>query len=221
MNTPFRRLVDLRLYLVLGPDDCAGRDPAEIAAAAVDGGVTLVQLRAKTTPTRELLYHAQALREVLAERDVPLLINDRVDIALAAGADGVHLGQDDMPVGAARRLLGPEAVIGLTVRTPAEAETAVLELVDYLSIGGVFATRSKHNPDPPIGLRGLAGIVASLRRRSDLPLCAIAGIDAGNAAAVLGAGVDGIAVISAIGAAADPAQAARELRALIHDRSRP
>lgn len=211
--------VDPRLYLVLGPDDCA--DPAEVAAAAVAGGVTLVQLRAKQASSREFLALARRTLDALAGSGVPLLINDRVDIALAAGAAGVHIGQDDLPAAEARRLLGRDAIIGLTVRSRAEAETAPLELLDYVSIGGVFATRSKDNPDPPIGLRGLAEIATLLRRRGDLPLCAIAGIDTDRAGAVLGAGVDGIAVVSAITAAADPVQAARELRALLPERRIP
>lgn len=211
--------VDPRLYLVLGPDDCA--DPAETAAAAVAGGVTLVQLRAKQASSREFLALARRTLDALAGSGVPLLINDRVDIALAAGAAGVHIGQDDLPAAEARRLLGRDAIIGLTVRSRAEAEAAPLELLDYVSIGGVFATRSKDNPDPPIGLRGLAEIAALLRRRGNLPLCGIAGIGADRAGAVLGAGVDGIAVVSAITAAADPVQAARELRALLPERRIP
>lgn len=211
--------VDPRLYLVLGPDDCA--DPAEVAAAAVAGGVTLVQLRAKQASSRAFLALARRTLDALAGSGVPLLINDRVDIALASGAAGVHVGQDDLPAAEARRLLGEQAIIGLTVRSRAEAEAAPLELLDYVSIGGVFATRSKDNPAPPIGLRGLAEIATLLRRRGDLPLCAIAGIDADRAGAVLGAGVDGIAVVSAVTAAADPAQAARELRALLPERRIP
>lgn len=211
--------VDPRLYLVLGPDDCA--DPAAVAAVAVVGGVTLVQLRAKQASSREFLALARNMLTALDGSGVPLLINDRVDIALAAGAAGVHIGQDDLPAAETRRLLGKDAIIGLTVRSRTEAEAAPLELLDYVSIGGVFATRSKDNPDPPIGLRGLVEIAALLRRRGDLPLCAIAGIDANKAGAVLGAGVDGIAVVSAVTAAADPAQAARALRALLPERRYP
>ncbi|MEZ5594618.1 MAG: thiamine phosphate synthase, partial [Gammaproteobacteria bacterium] len=172
--------IDPRLYLVIGPDDCgnnpedgAGRDPVEIAVAAVAGGVSAVQLRAKDLSGRVFLQLALRMKQALAGSGVPLLINDRVDIALAAQVDGVHLGQDDLPAREARRLLGPEAIIGLTVRSRSEAEQAPLEVLDYLSIGGVFATRSKDNPDPPIGLAGLTTLATLLRARSTLPLCAI------------------------------------------------
>ena len=203
--------VDPRLYLVVGPDDCRQRPLAELVRAAVAGGVTLVQLRAKHASSREWLTLTATLRQALTTSGVPLLINDRVDIALAGGADGVHLGQEDMPVADARRLLGDTAIIGLTVRSTAEAEAAPVELLDYVSIGGVFATRSKNNPNPPIGLAGLAAIVTVLRQRCTLPLCAIAGIEADTAATVWSTGIDGIAVISAITHAADPQQAAHEL----------
>lgn len=206
--------VDPRLYLVIGPDDC-DRDPVEIATAAVAGGVSLVQLRAKNLSGRAFLQLALRMKQALAGSGVPLLINDRVDIALAAQVDGVHLGQDDLPAREARRLLGPEAIIGLTIRSRHEAEQAPLAVLDYLSIGGVFTTRSKDNPDPPIGLSGLAALATLLRARSTLPLCAIAGINADNAASVLAAGVEGVAVISAITAASDPTLAARDLRHLI------
>lgn len=203
--------VDPRLYLVVGPDDCRQHPLTELVRAAVAGGVTLVQLRAKHASSREWLTLTANLRQALATSGVPLLINDRVDIALAGGADGVHLGQEDMPVADARRLLGDTAIIGLTVRSTAEAEAAPVQLLDYVSIGGVFATRSKNNPNPPIGLAGLAAIVAVLRQRCTLPLCAIAGIEADTAATVWSTGIDGIAVISAITDAADPQQAAHEL----------
>lgn len=206
--------VDPRLYLVIGPDDCE-QDPVAIATAAVTGGVSLAQLRAKDLSGRAFLQLALRMKQALAGSGVPLLINDRVDIALAAQVDGVHLGQDDLPARQARQILGPEAIIGLTIRSRSEAEQAPLEVLDYLSIGGVFATRSKDNPDPPIGLSGLTTLATLLRAHSTLPLCAIAGINGDNAASVLAAGVEGVAVISAITAASDPTQAARDLRRLI------
>jgi len=157
---------------------------------------------------------------------VPLLINDRVDVALATGADGVHVGQDDMAVEDARRLLGPDAIIGLSIKTVAQAEAAPVDLLDYVAIGGVYATSSKDNPDPPIGVAGLARIAAVFRRRRpDLPVGAIAGIDAANAAATVDAGADGVAVISALSLAPSPPDAARELRAIVDkalaERGRP
>jgi thiamine-phosphate pyrophosphorylase len=128
----------------------------------------------------------------------------------------VHVGQDDMAVEDARRLLGPEAIIGLSVKTVAQAKAAPLDLLDYVAIGGVFATSSKDNPDPPVGTDGLHTIAAAVRARAPaLPICAIAGIDRGNARAVIAAGADGVAVISALSMAADPAAAARDLRAVV------
>jgi thiamine-phosphate pyrophosphorylase len=144
------------------------------------------------------------------------VVNDRVDVALAAGADGVHVGQDDMAVADARRLLGPDAIIGLSIKTTAQAEHAPVESLDYVGIGGVFATSSKNNPDPPIGVAGLARIASVFRQRApELPLCAIAGIDRGNAGSTIAAGADGVAVISALSLAPDPTAAARDLRGIV------
>ncbi|KAA2237452.1 thiamine phosphate synthase [Salinarimonas soli] len=206
--------VDLRLYGIVGPDNARGRDLGALVAAAVAGGCTLIQLRDKTSPTRALVETARSIKAALRGSGVPLLVNDRVDVALAAGADGVHLGQDDMRVRDARALLGPRAIIGLTLKTSADAAALASEPADYGCIGGVFATASKTNPEPPIGLDGLAAAVAA-GRGAGMPLGAIAGIDAGNAAAVIGAGADGIAVISAVFNADDPTAAARRLRAVV------
>ena len=208
--------VDPRLYLVLGPQDCTNsRSLTDTATAAVKGGATLVQLRDKTSSTRDFLHQAQALKQALQPYQVPLLINDRIDIALAAGAAGVHIGQTDMPPLLARELLGPTAIIGLTVQNQAQIDSAPVECLDYVSIGGVFATTSKHNPHPPIGLTGLATLAAQLKQRCRLPLTAIAGIQRDNLSEILQTGVNGVALISAITHAADPRAAAAELRRLI------
>ncbi|MBB4017838.1 thiamine-phosphate pyrophosphorylase [Chelatococcus caeni] len=208
--------VDLRLYAILDPERTRGRDLADLARAAAAGGATLVQYRDKHAGTRDLVARTRAIGAALAGTGVPLLVNDRVDVALAAGADGVHVGQDDMQAGDARRLLGPQAIIGVTLKTLAHvAELATLP-VDYGCIGGVFATESKDNPDPPVGLAGLARLVDSARgTRPGLPVGAIAGIDATNAAAVIGAGADGIAVISAVFMAEDVEAAAHNLRGIV------
>ena len=206
--------VDLRLYALVDPERAGGRDLAELARLVAQGGATLVQLRDKRGDTRAMVESARAIKAALAPFGVPLLINDRVDVALAAGADGAHVGQDDMAVADARRLLGRDAIVGLSVKTTAQAEAAPIDLLDYVGIGGVFATTSKDNPDPPIGPAGLARIAAVFRRRAPhFPLCGIAGIDASNAAAAIAAGADGVAVISALSLAADPQAAARTLRA--------
>ncbi len=215
MRQPSRK-PDVRLYALVDPEHAGGHSVAELAHRVAAGGATLVQLRDKQSDTRTMVEEARRLKKTLAHLGVPLLINDRVDVALAAGADGVHVGQTDMAVEDARRLLGPDAIIGLSIKTEAQAEAAPVELLDYVGIGGVYATTSKHNPEPPIGPAGLAGIATVFRRRApQLPLCAIAGIDLGNAGATIAAGADGVAVISALSGAADPADAAREFRKMI------
>jgi thiamine-phosphate pyrophosphorylase len=208
--------IDLRLYALVDPERAGGRALHELARLVAQGGATLEQLRDKHGDTRSMVECARAIRAALATFDVPLLINDRIDVALAAGAAGVHVGQDDMAAADARRLLGRDAIIGLSVKTVAQAEAAAVELLDYAGIGGVFATSSKDNPDPPIGAAGLARIAGVFRRRApDFPLCGIAGIDASNAAETIAAGADGVAVISALSLAPDPQAAARTLRATV------
>ncbi len=203
--------LDLTLYLVIDPTMCGGRSPLDVVEAAVAGGATIVQLRDKESTTRRQIEEARRLKAWLKPRGVALLVNDRVDVALAADADGVHLGQDDMAPVDARRLLGAEAVIGLTVRAVEEARAVPTDLVDYVSIGGVFATMSKDNPNPPIGLEGVRRLAAEV----ELPRVAISGIGCGNAAEAVHAGVDGVAVISAICAAPDARAAAADLKAIV------
>src|SRR6266850_7165153 len=157
--------VDVRLYALVDPARAGGHPLAELARLVADGGATLVQLRDKQSDTRAMVEEARAIKSALAPFHVPLIVNDRVDVALAAGADGVHVGQDDMAVVDARRLLGPGAILGLSIKTPAQAEAAPVGLLDYVGIGGVFATTSKDNPDPPIGVAGLARIVGVFRQR--------------------------------------------------------
>ena len=210
--------VDLSLYVLLDPARAGGRPLAELAAAAVRGGATLIQLRDKASETRALVDEAKAIKRVLAGSRVPLLINDRVDVALASGADGVHLGRDDLDLATARRLLGPRAIIGASSRSRADIEALVFGAIDYVCIGGVFVTASKDNPDKPIGIAGFKELARLVRERAPgLPVGAIAGIDEKNAAEVMRAGADGIAVISAVSAAADPEAAARRLRAIVDE----
>jgi thiamine-phosphate pyrophosphorylase len=209
-------MVDLRLYALLDPERAGGTTLGGLAQAVADGGATLVQLRDKLGSTRQLVAQARDLKAVLAPRSIPLLVNDRVDVALAAAADGVHVGQDDMEPEDARRLLGPGAIIGLSIKTVPQAQAVPVGVVDYVCIGGVFATASKHNPAPPVGIDGLKSILTVMRQRAPrLPIGAIAGIDATNAAAVMAAGVDGIAVISALSLASDASGAARTLRGIV------
>ena len=209
-------MIDLRLNAIVDPERANGRPLAELTRMVVAGGATLIQYRDKHSGTRRMIEEARAIHRVLADTGVPLVINDRVDVALAVGAEGVHVGQDDMRVEDARWLLGDNAIIGLSIKTVALANAAPLDLIDYAGVGGVYATASKSNPDPPIGTAGLRDIVAAFRARTpDLPIVGIAGIDATNAALVIGAGADGVAVISALSAQNDPQAAARQLRAIV------
>jgi thiamine-phosphate pyrophosphorylase len=208
--------VDLRLNAIVDPERAGGRDLAELARLCAEGGATLIQLRDKVSETRDMVEAARTIKRALAPFAVPFVVNDRIDVALAAKADGVHIGPDDMAVEDARALLGRGAIIGLSIKSVKEAETAPLDLIDYVGSGGVYVTLSKEQKNTPIGPEGLAKIITALRQRTPkLPVAGIAGIDAGNAAAVIGAGADGIAVISAVSLAPDPAAAARALRVIV------
>jgi thiamine-phosphate pyrophosphorylase len=208
--------VDVRLNAIVDPERANGRSLSDLTRMVVAGGATLIQLRDKQGATRQMIEQARAIKTALAGTGVPLVVNDRVDVALIAGADGVHVGQDDMRVEDARRLLGAEAIIGLSIKTVAMAHAAPVALLDYVGVGGVYATTSKDNPDSPIGVAGLRDILAALRaRKHDLPVCGIAGIDATNAGPVIAAGADGVAVISALSLLPDPQAAARELRGVV------
>jgi thiamine-phosphate pyrophosphorylase len=208
--------VDLTLYVLVDPALSGGMQLAAIAAAAARGGATLVQLRNKTGSTAEIVAQAKAIKQALVGTGVPLVINDHIDVAIAAEADGVHLGREDFDPRAARQMLGPDAIIGATVRADIDVAALAPGIVDYVCIGGVFATASKDNPDPPIGLLGLSRLARLTRERlPGIPVGAIAGINERNAGEVIEAGVDGIAVVSAITVALDPREAARGLRALV------
>ncbi len=199
--------IDYSLYLVTDRALSMGRGTLEIVRAAVAGGVTCVQIRAKACATREFIAEAAAVRDYLKPRGIPLIINDRVDVALGIGADGVHLGQKDMPLAMARAMIGAKMIIGISAESVADAVAAQAGGADYVSASPVFATPTKTDTAPALGLAGLAAI----RERVALPLVAIGGIQRGNAAAVIRAGADGLAVVSALTAAQDPAQAAREI----------
>ena len=207
--------IDLRLYALVDPAVAGGRTLTDLAGL-IARSATLVQLRDKRGSTRAMVEEARGLRAVLEPAGVPLLINDRVDVALAAEADGVHIGQDDMTAEDARLLLGRTAIIGLSLSTVQQAQAAPLDLVDYVGIGAVYPTGSKEDASAPIGVAGLREIVRVVRARApEFPICAISGITSGNAAETIAAGADGVAVISALSRAPDPAQAARELRAVV------
>jgi thiamine-phosphate pyrophosphorylase len=208
--------LDLRLYAIVDPENTGGHDLIDLARAVAAGGATLVQLRDKVSETAHVIAQARALKAALAPFGVPLIVNDRVDVALAAQAEGVHVGQEDMAVEEARRLLGPGPFIGLSIRTVEQAAAAPLSLLDYVGIGGVYSTASKTSGKSPIGLDGLRKVVEVLRGRiGNFPSCGIAGITATNAEPVIAAGADGVCVISALSHRPDPQAAARELRAVV------
>ena len=208
--------IDFRLYALLDPEHAGGHDLVDLARLVAQGGATLVQLRDKRSATRAMVERARAIKAALNEFAIPLLINDRIDVALACAADGVHVGQEDMAAEDVRRLLGAKAIIGLSVKTAAEAEAAPLDILDYLGVGGVFATSSKDNPAPAIGGAGLRRISDMVRRRAaGFPICGIAGITIDNAAQVIAAGADGVAVISALSHESDPHAAAQKMRAAV------
>jgi thiamine-phosphate pyrophosphorylase len=207
--------VDLRLYAIVDPEHAGHHALTVLARDLAEGGATLVQLRDKRGQTREMVAQARAIKAALAPFAVPFIVNDRVDVALAAGADGVHLGQDDMEVADARRLLGPGAIIGWSVKTMSEAQVAPLQHLTYVAIGAVFPTTSKDNPTH-IGPGGLRQIAAKIRARAPgFPVGAIAGVTEANAADVIAAGADGICAISALSSAPDPGAAAKKLRGVV------
>lgn len=199
------------LYLVTDRVLCGGRDLKEVVREAVRGGAACVQLREKDLPTRDFVAEAAALKALLAPLGVPLIINDRVDVALASGADGVHIGQQDMPYHLARQIMGPKAVIGLSVETWEDLERAEELDVDYLGVSPIFATSTKTDTKEPWGIDGLAAV----RARSRHFLVAIGGLHGGNAREVIHAGADAVAFVSAICAAADPFRAAREIALVV------
>ena len=201
-------MFDYSLYLVTDRRLSLGRSTVEVVAAAVSGGVTCVQLREKHCSTREFLEEARRVRELLVGTGVPLIINDRLDVALAVGADGVHLGQNDLAIADARRLVGNRMIIGISAESVADAIRAEAEGADYIGVSPVFTTPTKMDTAPPLGLEGLREI----RRAVSLPLVAIGSIRHDNAAEVLRAGADGLAVVSAIVSAPCPRTAAAALR---------
>ena len=200
----------LRLCLVTDRDLARGRPLAEIVAAAIQGGVTMVQLREKSAPTRAFLEEARALKALLAPLGVPLIINDRADIALAVGADGLHVGQTDMPVALARELLGSNSIIGLSITNREQIEAPDAQLVDYLGIGPLYAQSTKPDASTPLGVAGFA----ALRSRTQKPVLAIGGLSVANSSRVIAAGATGLAVVSAIMAAKDVEAAAKAFRSL-------
>jgi thiamine-phosphate pyrophosphorylase len=208
--------IDYSLYLVTDRRLSRGRSTFEIVKAAVDGGTTVVQLREKDCSTREFIEQALAIKDFLKDRGVPLIINDRLDVALAVKADGVHLGQIDMPLAMAKGILGDSMIIGISAESLADAMAAEKDGADYLGVSPIYATPTKTDTAPPLGLAGLREIRKAVR----LPLVGIGGLNLKNSADVIRSGADGVAVVSAIVAADDPGAVASALKQIITEARR-
>ena len=199
--------MNLELYVVIDSRFSLGRDPIQVANSAIEGGATAIQLREAKLSTRDMVEMTERLRDLTQKAGVVFIINDRVDIALACQADGVHLGQDDLPLRHARRLMGEDKIIGLSTHSLSQAMRGAENGASYISLGPVFATKSKADLPPPVGL----DLIRDVKRTISIPLVAIGGISAKNVNKVMEAGADGVAVISAIFGAPDIRQATRTL----------
>ncbi len=204
---------DPTLYVITDRAAALGRPLEEVVAAAIRGGATVVQLRDKDSSAGALVATGRLLLPVTRLAGVPLIVNDRVDVAMAIGADGVHLGQDDLPAAEARRLLGPGAILGVSASSVEEAVAAESAGADYLGVGSVFATGTKPDAGAPIGPGALSPIRAAVR----IPVVAIGGVTGSNAAAAVRAGADGIAVVAAVMGAPDVEEAARTLVEVVRE----
>jgi len=202
-----KNLASWDVYIVTDRRLSKGRSTQEIVEAAVSGGASVVQLREKNLQTREFYQEGLKIRDFLKSMDVPLIINDRIDLALALDAEGVHVGREDMPVEVARRILGPDKILGVSVEKPEHIDESVVECADYLGVSPVFLTPTKEELVTSWGIEGLKKV----RSMTDLPLVAIGSIKRENAREVVEAGADCVAVVSAIVSADDPREAARLL----------
>lgn len=204
-----KRKVDYSLYLVTDRTLSLGRSNLEVIQAAVEGGVTMVQLREKKATTREFYQEGLKIKDYLISQHIPLIINDRIDIALALGADGVHLGQEDMPVDLARRILGPQMLIGASVFTREEAKRAEALGADYLGLSPIFTTETKPELSQQIGTEG----IPRLKQAVKIPVVGIGSMGQANTYEAVKAGLDGVAVVSAICSQQDPRAAAAAIKA--------
>ena len=204
---------DYSLYLVTDRALCLGRGLIDVVQSAVKGGATMVQLREKHCDTRDFVELARNLKKHLAQAGVPLLINDRVDVALACGADGVHVGQSDMKVQDVRELMGSEILVGLSVENMDQIRESEQLTVDYLGIGPVFPTATKPDASTPWGIDGLQ----AARKITTLPLVAIGSVSQSNAAEIISSGINGVAVVSAICSAENVQEAAAQLKEIVRN----
>jgi len=203
--------IDYSLCLVTDRGLSRGRTTIQIVEAALCGGVTCIQLREKTCSTREFITQALSIKDHLKRHNVPLIINDRVDIAQAVNADGVHLGQSDMPIEMAKTILKDSMIIGISAESLEDAVQAEKNGADYIGVSPIYATPTKTDAASPLGLERLREIRKSVK----IPLVGIGGLNRGNAGEVINNGADGVAVVSAIVAADNPEKAARELKKII------
>jgi len=202
---------DLRVYVLTDAGLSRGRSHYDVIAAAIRGGATMVQYREKSASTKKMIEEARQLRDLCRAQRVAFIVNDRVDVAVAVDADGVHVGQDDMPAAFARKIIGAEKILGVSAENEAQTRLAITDGADYLGVGAIFATATKPDVGKPIGLDGTEKIA----RISTIPIVGIGGINAANATSVIRAGAVGISVISAIVSADDVERATRELRELV------
>lgn len=200
--------LDVSVYFITGDKFSRGKALARVVYEAIQGGATVIQLREKDFTARRLIDVGRQIREITQQHNVAFIVNDRVDVALAVDADGVHLGQDDLPVWVARRILGPEKLVGVSTHSLEQALQAQKDGADYIGVGPVFETHTKYDVCPTVGLE----LVKEVSLKVTIPKVAIGGIKAHNVEEAVAAGADGVAVITAIAAAPDPEQAARELK---------
>ncbi len=211
-----QRDVDWSVYVITDRRAAGDRPLTDVIREALAGGATVVQLREKAATTREIVQLARTLHTITRAAQVPLIVNDRLDIALAVGAEGVHVGQEDMPAPLARGLIGPDRILGVSAGTVAEARQAEDDGADYLGVGDVYGTPSKPDAGEPIGVQGLRKIAQAV----SIPVVGIGGITADRAAAVIEAGAAGVAVISAVVGAPNPEAAAHRLRQIVRGSKR-
>ncbi len=208
----FDSLRNWLIYVITDEHISGGRTNIEITRAAIAGGADVIQLRDKTASSRKLFEDAMEIRHLTWKARVPFIVNDRLDIALACNADGLHVGQADLPASVARQLLGEDKILGVSAETLEEALQAEKDGANYLGVGPIFEARStKPDASQPIGLT----LLAEIRRHTSLPIIAIGGINAANAMETISAGANGIAIISAVVAAPDIQSATRRLKALV------
>lgn len=211
----YKKKLDVSLYVITGDKFSRGRPVTQVVRGAIKGGATVIQLREKEFTARRLVEVGREIRKITLEHNVTFIVNDRVDVAAAVDADGVHLGQDDLPVNAARKILGPGKLVGISTHSVEQALRAEKDGADYIGVGPVFETNTKEDVCAPVGLE----LVRKVSRLVRIPKVAIGGIKAHNAADAMAAGADGIAVITAVVAAPDVEKAARELREIIQSRN--